>query len=634
MPRKAQAEFAIILGLVIIAAVVGIYAYTNVIQPSLQPAVLTEEQKSVSSRVGDLLSSAATSTLSQMYKNGGYVDGSGSSLGYVSHKALGKRISLWQMCGNYEIPNMEEEFSTGMKNYLATYLPDSEMIGGRSVVYAKSAASVTSRFYDNKIVASINLPTTVDGAVMPQPYTIDVATKMGRVYEFSKNFAKMQADCRVLDNSLLISLSQSNEFSRPCWIPTVGVAERSHTFTWKNLRDCMEMHVKYSLSNTLLGEEVPVKDGKVQTWGLEFFSVPAVIDYATVPEGSGVCSGTASAGSKEYDDLYVTFYFGDDSGLDRSEFAAPEHLMIRPKTGPENRYMGGLKVGQYVQRYSVRYPVVVNVWDSSMQRSFKFAVFVYVDNNDIGECSTVPMPRIEQTLYNTNTYDSSCVDDATEDANILVRYTDGSDVVGATVSFFGCDLGTTGKGEPVTAKVPASWGPLTVKDGNTEHTRCYMHSELKNLVLTIPKSEKFLFSFYTVDITKSGSTYTISSVSPATEPAEAVLSREWSVCSPAEPEVVLNLDDDGIVVPSLTVNNLPVDEYGVAVSSYSGQDVSGYVNATGFTPSGSAINVYAPEVSGFTPEDIDGIKSLYESCGIAPVTIVDYSGKVGCSWSG
>ena len=79
------------------------------------------------------------------------------------------------------------------------------------------------------------------------------------------------------------------------------------------------------------------------------------------------------AGCKNYEDLSVLFFFGDDDGLDRSEFSAPEHLKIQPKVGPFMRFMQGMQVAEYVQLYSVKYPVVVSVWDDSLGRAFKFS---------------------------------------------------------------------------------------------------------------------------------------------------------------------------------------------------------------------------------------------------------------------
>lgn len=635
MQRKAQAEFALILGLLIIAVVVGMYSFSALSPPSILPSALSEEQKAVASYVGDMIRSAATSTISELYRNGGYMSTSTPAIGTVSHKALGGNIALWQTCGNYAIPDLKQEFSNGIKSYFQRNMPDSQAISGYTATFGKQVMTVDTAFYDNKITLTVNLPTAVQGQSLPQPYVVDVATKMGRIYDFSQNFARMQADCRVLENHLMVSLMQSNEYSKPCWLPIVGNAKRSYTFTWSNLRDCMESHIKYSLSNTLMGEELPVdEDGKLLKWGIEMFPVPAVIDYSTVPEGVGVCSGSAEANSKKYDDLHITFYYGDDDGLDRTEFSGPEHLRLQPEVGPFMRYMQGLSVNEYAQLYSVMYPVIVNVWDDSLRKSFKFATLAYVENNELGACSAVPGIMSAQQSEYSSKYDDACVSRATEDANILVTYEDGSDVVGATVSFYLCDLGTTGRGLPIQAKVPPVWGALTVRDGQNEFTQCNMYSELKNLVVTIPKSRRFIFNFHIVEISKSGSTYTITSVSDASERIEVGMVRDGSVCEPPAPEIIINTGDGGGIVSELDVANLPVDEYDVSVQTYDGQIVGGFVNMTGFTPAGSALHVYSPNLDGFSEADVDGVKSLFESCAMDPMSTAEYANKVGCSWTG
>jgi hypothetical protein len=637
MHKKAQAEFALILGLLIIAVVVGLYAYSAVVPPSIQPSTLTEDQKAAASYVNDLVREAATNTLAELYTNGGYLDNSPPQMGYVSHKALGKRVAFWQMCENFKIPDVRQEFSRGVKGYIEARIPDSQVIGGRNTAFAKQLLAVDSSIYDNKITLSVSLPTSVEGRPLPQPYFVEVATKLGRIFDFAENFAKMQADCRVLDNSLMLSLMQSNENSKPCWIPILGNAQRTHTFTWSNLRDCMEMHIKYSLSNTLMGEEFPLdENGKIPKWAIEFFPVPAVIDYSTVPGGQGVCSGSAVASSKKYDDLNINFYYGDDDGLDRSEFSGPEYLRIQPKVGSFTRFLMGLKVGEYSQSYSVRYPVIVNVWDSSLKKGFRFATGVYIEDNTIGSCSGQMVLGLPKQNEFSQNYDDTCVGGASEDANILVRYKDGSDVIGATVSFVGCQLGTTGAGGPVQTKVPPVWGALTVMDGQNEYTECHLYSDLKSMTMTIPKAKHFVFNFSMVTISKTGTTYKIEGIAPATKRVEVSMRRGGDICQPPDPEVIINMKEEGAIVSSLDVANLPADEHEVAVALYDeGQNLRGFMNTTSlFTPSSQSLLVYAPYLPGFTETDYDALRSLYTKCGMEPLSDTELQNKVGCSWTG
>jgi len=320
--------------------------------------------------------------------------------------------------------------------------------------------------------------------------------------------------------------------------------------------------------------------------------------------------------------------------LDRGEFSAPERLSIQPKVGPFMRFMQGMKAGDYSQTYSVRYPVIVNVWDSAMKRSFRFASSVYVDNNALGSCEGRPVLGAALQSDESAAYGDRCVTGATEDASITVRYADGSDVLGAMVSFTGCDLGTTGSGSAIEAKVPAAWGALTVRDGERDFTICRSSSQLADITFSIPKAKRFSFEFYSVRIAKSGSAYTVSGIAPADDRMELALARPGDSCSSPDPEVIINADDAGAYVSKVDVTSLPVTEYQAGVASYEDSATTGFANMTAYTPSGTTVKVYAPVLSGFSEADIIPISNLLAQCGISVLSDADYSTKAGCSWTG
>jgi hypothetical protein len=226
-----------------------------------------------------------------------------------------------------------------------------------------------------------------------------------------------------------------------------------------------------------------------------------------------------------------------------------------------------------------------------------------------------------------------CVERATNDASIVVKYTDGSSVVGATVAFYGCDLGTTGNGLPIHTKVPAAWGSLTVRDGQNEYTECHSYEDLGNMVVTIPRSKHFIFNFHTVSVSKSGSSYTIDSISDSTDRVEVTMERAGDICDPPAPEIIVNFDE-GEFVAEKDVANLPVTFYNVSVGTYSGQSFTGFANMTGFMPAGTEVHVYAPSMAGYSGDDVQDLIDLMDGCGISPVSNTEYSSKVGCSWTG
>ena len=152
--------------------------------------------------------------------------------------------------------------------------------------------------------------------------------------------------------------------------------------------------------------------------------------------------------------------------------------------------------------------------------------------------------------------------------------------------------------------------------------------------MTIPRSKHYVFKFHTVSISKSGTTYTVDSVSDSSDRTQVGMQRVGDSCEPPDPEIIINMDDDGLFVSELDVDHLPVAEHTVSVETYDGQTVGGFVSMTAFTPSGAELHVYAPDLAGFSESEIDDVRSLYTSCGMEPISAVEYSGKVGCSWTG
>ncbi len=648
MHRKAQAEIALILGLLAIAAVIGIYSYSSLTYPSIEQVALTEEQKAVAFFVNDMVRDAALDTVSDLYGNGGYLSTSTPALGAVTHKGFGT-VPYWQICDTFKAPDMESELGTGVKNYMMENLPATQDIGGRIATFSKTGMIVSTRMYDNKVLVDVTLPTVYEGSQIPQPYRVEVATKIGRIYDFARNFARMEADCRMLDLHLIKSLAQSNEFSRPCWIPFgVGNADKDYGFSWGQLADCMETHIKYSLANTQIGRDIPLnEEGKIASFtyrgwegsATEFFFIPAILDYSGAPESLKACGETPLTGdvisSDRYNDLNVMFYFGDDDGLDRTSFAAPEHLEINRKTGEFMTYLQGMTVAEYSQFYSVMYPVIVTVWDDETRESFRFATFVYMEKNQVGRgCGTQPVIADAYQSQYSAVYDDICLKGATEDANIIVKYKDGAPVIGAEVRFFGCKIGTTGSGEPLRASIPPYFGAVTVIDGDNVYSQCRNYIDLRSAVIEIPRSGRYTFHFYEVPVTKSGSAYTLGLPSPATDRIDLVMYRMVDMCEPQFYEGIINVNADAQLVSMLSVDDIPIDEYAEIVGAAIGSDsnLKGSMTMEGFDApaTGSDIYAYVPVLSDAEyneDDDLQGIRDVYDACaGLALLTTQPWGG--------
>jgi hypothetical protein len=638
MQRKAQAEFALILGIVVIAVVVALFAYSSVRPPTVSQAAMNEEQKAVASFASDLVKEATTSTISELYRNGGYLDGSTMPLGAATHKGFGT-VAYWQMCENSQVPDIGESLKKGVKDYINEHLDATETMAGKQAVFDKAAIAVATNVYDNRIAVEVNLPTVYDGASLEQPYRAEVYTKLGRINDFARNFAMMEADLRMLDNHLIKSLSQSSEYSS-CWIPFgMGNTNRRFTASWKDLRDCMEEHVRYSLSNTQVGREIPLTDdGKIPDFSYggwnggarEFFLIPAISVY---DEAGIVTDGDT------YEDLAVSFILGDDDGLDSTEFSGPEHLEIKPAVGAFSQFMYGFTAAQYTQTYSVRYPVIVRVWDDSTGESMKFATYVYMKDNGIGTGCTAP-PAVLPPGQGTDSgdYGATCGTGATEHASVTIQYGDGEPVANALVSYAGCSLGTTDESGSASGSISQQiFSPLVVEADGNEYTECHPYAEMGDITMTIPKSRNTNIAFRTVPITKSGSTYTLSAPVASTggEIVTVEMIGDANICDDRT-VITTNLDDEGGMTASRLLANLPVASYDVGVTVQKDGKVLGFISASSFTPEGS-VYIYAPSLEGFGEsddalDDVENIQSLFAKCGLSAVSSTLKSTGV-CSWT-
>lgn len=340
---------------------------------------------------------------------------------------------------------------------------------------------------------------------------------------------------------------------------------------------------------------------------------------------------------ERYEDLHIAFYLADSDGLDTSEFSAPDQVAIERQTGSWESYLQGMVIAGYAQAYSVRYPVVVSVWDDKLKDSFKFGTYVYMKDNNIGTgCSSPPvLPPSEST---GESYDDFCLKDATYVAKVKVKYDDGSNVAGSMVSFAGCTLGTTGSGVAVIGKVPPVWGSLTVTDGENEYTEVRDYTEVSDITITIPRKKRYNFMFRTVEISKNNGVYRVDAVKASTESVKLEMTRDGDAASPPDPLLVLNIDPTtGLLTTSVARGGVPIDTYDVLLATYDTESVSGVVTEDDYTMPATAANiyVYSPVMEGFSSEeDIEGIAALYAACGIEPISAEPQSTTLGCTWTG
>ncbi len=420
--KKAQAEIALILGLLAVAAIVGVYSYSSLTAPSTTPVTISEEQKSVDSYIRDAIFTASMKTLSKIYTQGGYYDSSvaGNKLDFMNND-----IAYWQICDETEIPDIEQEVSKGVTDYMKNNLPERTSVAGRQIEFRLQEIQTTARVYDNKITLSVNIPATVDGSSIPLPIVVDVESKLGRIHNFAKDFSEFQKTYRVLDQNLLEQMNLSNpmeEEDGTCWLPTVGLSWSTISKSWTGLKGCMEEHIIYTLTRTLEWQKPWI--------GPEGF-IPAEL-----MSNSYIFQIKKSDGSwGQYADLEVEFYYGGTGNSRTLSRNQPDFYFM---TDPDPAVFtligipGVISFVNYEVKYDVSFPVVISVPDEILQKTFNFVTFVNIrdsyPSNEGCMSDIVPDPT---TVMCENTQGTM---------KLTVQDTDGQPLSGAYVSFGPCNF--------------------------------------------------------------------------------------------------------------------------------------------------------------------------------------------------
>jgi hypothetical protein len=606
--QKAQAEFALILGLLLIAIVVAIFAYSSIVPPPVGPSALTEEQKAVDSYVKDAITRASDRTIDAIYDQGGYVDVSGKK----SVRYAGNTIPYWQLCDTAIVPDVEANLESGISNLLKSSLPDQTDIAGRRVVFDKSLISVDAQLFENSMTVSVNVPTTLEGRAMPQPFVIAKQSNLGRIYDFSRNFADFQAKYRALEYNLVRLIRRSNPKS--CWLPTKGVKFMSSFHkSWGELRDCMQQVIFHNLAHTYEWEKPVLKDGKLTE---SMMGKSWLFEVVKTDESWG-----------QLKELDVNLYYGgEDRLLTRNDpellFGTnPDPVEERGETFP----LLGSAIGPvlvYDVKYDVAYPVVVSVWDPFLEQSFKFTTFVNMRSSQKSD-------DCEFGAVDPSQHHQKCVLGATEDMRLTVLDHNDAPLQGVDVWYEGCGPWRI-FGDELQAKIPhAVDGELSLlhQFSGSEYTVCMDSDELATKTVKLPIRNVFDLRFYIVEIDKSP--YTIKSVRrPVAENITAIFTRPGNTCMNSSQTISTNYGMWGGYEESGWVNLYQTEQYDVLTHTGKGQIEMGDLVLGG----GEAyLNVYAPSVNGFTASDTQSIEDLYANCGMNPITVESYDHKVGCS---
>lgn len=460
---KGQAEFAVIIGIVIVAAVVIIYALPNITNPIIPSGKYGMFKASFESLVRD----GAQDTMSRLSAYGGYPDNSSFQLGSVSF--LGKEVPYWQKDGSVKYPNVKDNFVQGVSSYLSKnkegFLQEMKMAGleiGEPRVSANMLAS--------KIIITVNMPTKIDGTNYPQPYTVEIPSRLGEIEEFSKAFAQYDKNSRPLEyytlSSMIISPMEEDVHSVPIQIFLTECGE--YVFrSWWDIKPSLENVIKATLAQTYMPGKAP----------LNTMMTSSSPKYSLVP-----------LNGKRYESLDVSFFLPDNFELTPADFQfSPDPIIAISQVIP---MVGQCQSDPVYVKYYLSYPAIVRVKDPLTQNVFQFAVHVYIEDNKPGDWSG--------TGYETDVQKQICSNPQCS-ADISLKDSLGKPVDYAAVSFMGCSLGRTDSQGILRGPAPCGLGPLQVyKQGYESYGRMQSSDSIRGLSLTLAKTPAIRLHLYEV----------------------------------------------------------------------------------------------------------------------------------------
>jgi hypothetical protein len=420
---KGQLEFIVVLGIIVVVVVVGMFALQN---GAINTQPVTPDTKLVQDSTANFIRNAVYDTLRTVSDNGGYLEPQASSVAFMT-----RSVPYWMKGGQITVPDVRANIVNGITSYIASNKGSfSKSIRGKNVTLG--APQTTVNILDNQITVTVNMPTTVNGVGVPQPYVVSVPTKIGEVVEFSKNFATSEAQNRYLEtfviSSMVITPYDGDVQTVPMFVHLVGCGKMALKGWW-DVKPALEEVIRVTLGRTYMPDKYPM--GEISTNPSPKYGIPEL-------------------GGKKNLDINVSFDVADDFGLNANNFQMdPSVISVIAEPIP---MVGRCVSDALLVKYYIKFPAVVKVTDPVTGNTFKFAVEVLIKDN-------AASPWAVSGGYETSAQGEICSE---KSCSITIKAVDtsGKPVDGAGITFMGCGLGTTGSDGSLTAKTACGFGPI------------------------------------------------------------------------------------------------------------------------------------------------------------------------------
>ncbi len=424
MGFKGQTELILIVGIIVVVAVVIALTFSTGL---IEPSNLGPDERNTKESVESFIRTGAYDTIGEMGLHGGYLDGAAESVTF-----LGQEVPYWQESGQLSVPDITANLAQGVE----TYISENKDVFAESMDKDVTIGEpqVTATVLPSQVKLTVYMPVTVGDSSLPQPFIVNIPTKLGDIYEFSQSFVTENNQQRFFEYFTLSSIILSPFDDGVQEVPTMIYLTQCGEFVSKNwweIQPDMLDVIERTLANTYMPSKAP-------------------IDFRTTT-GQPKYSLTSFNG-KGYEDIDVSFYLPDDFELERSNFDfTPEPLMAFAKPVPLTTVCHSEPI--YVNYY-LRFPVIVRIEDPLTQDSFQYAVEVYIKDNQPGSWGDV-------SGYQTTAEAEICGSPACP-MYLEVLDISGRPVSGAGVTFMGCSIGRTDSQGRLSASAPCGIGPLKI----------------------------------------------------------------------------------------------------------------------------------------------------------------------------
>lgn len=418
---KGQAEIIIIVGLVVVS-VIAVFFASQAFVSRPEPAGIANLKALLKADVERQIESIAIKSVSLVGKQGGYLDVTGNFVDF-----RGGKVPYWGICENKFIPSLEQatnNIKIGIENKINN-LDFSEIkkkYGKEIKIDKVTRADIDVLVRERDVLVDVQMPTSLEGFQIEQPYKITVLIPLGRMHNFASDFVEDYSRERHFDR-FIASLFYHAKTEKLPTLDLLGKCGESIFITDEEAHGTVGKIVDFAARNTYLWSQPPPEESREY---LDYY-IPSV-NNRTYPDLEVEFLRAGDVTSKNFQPSEPLFFVN----------SKPLHELVSECIEPVN------------VRYSLDIPIITSV--KSGGHEFNFATKVAIEDSQIANCDVEA---------NITEIQDPCADLQCE-AKVTVVDSPGKPVPNTKVSFGQCFLGLTGEDGFVQGRAPCGVAELGV----------------------------------------------------------------------------------------------------------------------------------------------------------------------------